>query len=53
MDRGKILARGEHQQLLQKNRFYATIYQYQTRHEARGKRVQGVEGARIQGDTDK
>ncbi len=53
MDRGKILARGEHEQLLQKNRFYATIYQYQTRHEARGKRVQGVEGARIQGDTDK
>lgn len=53
MDRGKILARGEHQQLLQKNRFYATIYQYQTRHEARGKRVQGVEEARIQGDTDK
>ena len=30
MDRGKIVARGEHEQLLQKNRFYATIYQYQT-----------------------
>jgi ATP-binding cassette subfamily B multidrug efflux pump len=30
MDRGKIVARGGHEQLLQKNRFYATIYQYQT-----------------------
>ena len=30
MDRGKIVARGDHRLLLQTNRFYATIYEYQT-----------------------
>jgi ATP-binding cassette subfamily B protein len=30
MDRGKIVARGDHEKLLQENRFYATIYEYQT-----------------------
>jgi len=30
MDRGKVVAQGDHQQLLQENRFYATIYDYQT-----------------------
>jgi ATP-binding cassette subfamily B protein len=30
MDRGKIVAHGVHEQLLQKNRFYASIYAYQT-----------------------
>jgi ABC-type multidrug transport system fused ATPase/permease subunit len=30
MDRGEIVARGDHEQLLRENRFYATIYEYQT-----------------------
>lgn len=30
MDAGKITAQGDHEYLLQKNRFYASIYQYQT-----------------------
>ncbi|MDH3922509.1 MAG: ABC transporter ATP-binding protein, partial [Desulfobulbaceae bacterium] len=30
MDRGKIVAQGDHKHLLQTNRFYATIYDYQT-----------------------
>jgi len=30
MDKGKLVAQGNHEQLLQQNRFYATIYEYQT-----------------------
>jgi ABC-type multidrug transport system fused ATPase/permease subunit len=30
MDRGKVVAQGDHKHLLQTNRFYATIYEYQT-----------------------
>ncbi len=30
MDRGKIVAQGDHKHLLQTDRFYATIYDYQT-----------------------
>jgi ATP-binding cassette subfamily B multidrug efflux pump len=30
MEKGKIVARGDHEKLLQENRFYATIYEYQT-----------------------
>ncbi len=30
MDRGKIIAQGNHEYLLQSNKFYATIYEYQT-----------------------
>ena len=30
MDRGKIAAQGDHEQLLRESRFYATIYEYQT-----------------------
>jgi ATP-binding cassette subfamily B protein len=30
MERGKVVARGDHEHLLQTNRFYATIYDYQT-----------------------
>jgi ATP-binding cassette subfamily B multidrug efflux pump len=30
MDRGEIVSRGDHEQLLRQNRFYATIYEYQT-----------------------
>jgi len=31
MDSGKIIAQGDHEYLLQNNRFYSTIYEYQTR----------------------
>jgi ATP-binding cassette subfamily B protein len=31
MEGGRIEARGKHAQLLRTNRFYATIYEYQTR----------------------
>jgi len=30
MDLGKVVAQGNHEYLLEKNRFYATIYEYQT-----------------------
>jgi ATP-binding cassette subfamily B protein len=30
MEKGKIVAQGDHEYLLQENRFYATIYEYQT-----------------------
>jgi ATP-binding cassette, subfamily B, multidrug efflux pump len=30
MEKGRIVARGNHEHLLQENRFYATIYEYQT-----------------------
>jgi len=30
MDKGKIIAQGDHASLLQENKFYATIYEYQT-----------------------
>jgi ATP-binding cassette subfamily B protein len=30
MDRGKVVARGDHEHLLRDNKFYATIYEYQT-----------------------
>jgi len=33
LDRGKIADQGDHEYLLKNNRFYATIYEYQTRHE--------------------
>ena len=36
MDRGKIVAQGDHKHLLQTNRFYATIYEYQTRRMQKG-----------------
>jgi len=37
MDRGEIVARGDHEQLLRENRFYATIYEYQTSRMEKGK----------------
>ena len=36
MDRGRIVARGDHKLLLQTNRFYATIYEYQTSRMGKG-----------------
>ncbi|UCD65711.1 MAG: ABC transporter ATP-binding protein, partial [Deltaproteobacteria bacterium] len=30
MDRGKVVAQGDHEYLLQNNRFYSSIYEYQT-----------------------
>jgi ATP-binding cassette subfamily B protein len=30
MDRGRVVAQGDHAHLLQENTFYATIYEYQT-----------------------
>ena len=36
MDRGKIVAQGDHEHLLQTNRFYATIYEYQTSRMGKG-----------------
>jgi len=30
MDRGKVAAQGDHEQLIRESRFYATIYEYQT-----------------------
>jgi ABC-type multidrug transport system fused ATPase/permease subunit len=30
MEKGRIVARGDHEYLLQENRFYSTIYEYQT-----------------------
>lgn len=37
MEKGKIIAQGSHEHLLQANRFYATIYEYQTRREEKEK----------------
>ncbi|KPK26976.1 MAG: multidrug ABC transporter ATP-binding protein [Desulfobacterales bacterium SG8_35_2] len=36
MDKGKIVGQGDHKHLLQTNRFYATIYDYQTSRMGRG-----------------
>jgi ATP-binding cassette subfamily B protein len=36
MDQGKVVARGDHAYLLEKNRFYATIYEYQTSRMVKG-----------------
>jgi len=36
MDRGKVVAQGDHKHLLQTNRFYASIYDYQTRRMGKG-----------------
>jgi ATP-binding cassette subfamily B protein len=36
MDKGKIVAQGAHEHLLQTNRFYATIYEYQTSRMGKG-----------------
>jgi len=36
MDRGKVVAQGDHGQLLRTNRFYATIYDYQTSRMGKG-----------------
>lgn len=30
MEKGKIIAQGDHAYLLQENKFYSTIYEYQT-----------------------
>jgi ATP-binding cassette subfamily B multidrug efflux pump len=36
MDKGKVVGQGDHRHLLQTNRFYATIYDYQTSRMGRG-----------------
>lgn len=36
MDRGKVVAQGDHKHLLQTDSFYATIYEYQTRRMGKG-----------------
>ena len=47
MDRGKVVAQGNHEQLLLKNRFYATIYEYQTSRMGKGEK--GFKGSRSPG----
>lgn len=50
MDRGKVVAQGEHDYLLRQNKFYATIYEYQTSREGiKGSRVKELKVSRIQG----
>ncbi len=36
MDKGKVVAQGDHEHLLQTNRFYATIYEYQASRMGKG-----------------
>ena len=36
MEKGRIVARGNHEYLQQENRFYSTIYEYQTSRKERG-----------------
>ena len=36
MEKGRIVARGDHEYLQQENRFYSTIYEYQTSRKERG-----------------
>ena len=36
MEKGKIVARGDHEYLLRENKFYATIYEYQTSRMGKG-----------------
>jgi len=39
MDKGKVVDQGAHEHLLRSNRFYATIYEYQTRREGKGEKT--------------
>ena len=45
MEKGRIVARGDHEYLQQENRFYSTIYEYQTSRKERGYKT-GVKGPR-------